>query len=79
MEAIYSPEIRARTEEDMYSRTEHMEVSGTEAAKLVAAELVRKSMWFACEPMPDDVFEFTVKEEALGYLKQAIALLPVRS
>jgi hypothetical protein len=63
----------------MYIRTEHMEVPGTEAAKLVAAELVRESMWFACEPMPDDVFEFTVKEEALGFLKQVIGLSAVRS
>jgi hypothetical protein len=60
----------------MYTRTKFMEVSGTETAKLVAAELVRRSMWFACEPMPDDVFEFRVKEEALVFLKQAITLLP---
>ena len=61
----------------MYTRTELMQVSGTESAKQVAGEMVRRSMWFACEPMPDDVFEFTVKKEALTYLKQAITLLPV--
>ena len=63
----------ARTEEDVHIRTEIMEVSGTAAAKLVAAELAGRSMWFACEPMPDDVFEFTVRKEAHAYLKQAIA------
>ena len=57
-------------------RTKLMEVPGTETAMQVAAELVRKSMWFTCEPMPDDVFEFTVKEEALWQLKQAINLFP---
>jgi hypothetical protein len=65
----------ARTEEAMHIRTEFMEVSGTAAAKLVAAELAGRSMWFACEPMPNDVFEFTVKTEALAYLKQAMARL----
>jgi hypothetical protein len=53
-------------------RTASIEVSGTEVAKLVAAELAGKSMWFTCEPMPDDVFEFAVKEEALVYLEETI-------
>lgn len=75
---IRLPEVSARTEEDMNIRTEHLEVSGTEAAELVATELVRSSIWFACEPMPDDVFEFTVKEEAVWHLKRAIPQLPVR-
>ena len=57
----------------MHTRKDFLEVSGTEAAKLVAIGLVERSIWFACEPMPEDVFEFTVKKEALTQLKQAIA------
>jgi len=41
-------------------------VKGSCDAQSVAEDLVRESMWFECEPLPDDEYEFTVKGEE-GY------------
>jgi hypothetical protein len=58
-------------------------VAGSDRAKTVAAALVEASVWFTCEPMPDDQFEFTVKADAgrvlarcLNVLEQTSAEIP---
>lgn len=44
--------------------TKKIVVNGTLRAMSVAERLVYKSKWFTCTPLPDDDFEFVVKDEA---------------
>lgn len=41
-------------------------VNGSSGAQTMAYDLVRESIWFECEPLPDDKYEFTVRAEE-GY------------
>ncbi len=45
-------------------RTKTIRVKGAAAAKHFAAELLSASKWFQLEPLPDDEYEFRVKDEA---------------
>lgn len=46
-------------------RTKTLCVRGRQLAAFMSLWLTDKSQWFEVEPLPDDVFEFHVKEEFL--------------
>lgn len=52
-------------------------VPAAEAAR-VAAWLVDGSAWFACTPLPEDVFEFAVKADRGPLLDEAVDACPSR-
>lgn len=47
-------------------------VEGENRSALVAEHLVRLSVFFTVQPLPDDAWEFTVKGEAERFLDAAI-------
>jgi hypothetical protein len=53
-------------------KTYKHEVVGTAEATRVATALIIASQWFAFEPLPDDVYEFTVKIENTARLVSII-------
>lgn len=55
-----------------------LDVFGEHNALMTALGLVDKSIFFAMEPMPDDVFRFYVKEEASETLKNTVAIMRPR-
>lgn len=44
-------------------------VEGEQEAARVAEKLVKASQWFSVEPLPDDGYEFTVKQENAEMLR----------
>ena len=51
-----------------YSRT----VQGALASLIVAGKIIYESQWFEFTPLPDDIYEFTVKEENRGVLDRML-------
>lgn len=53
-------------------RTYAMSVIGVDRANLVALKIIKSSQWFEFTPLPDDEYEFKVKEENGGMLQQYV-------
>jgi hypothetical protein len=53
-------------------RTHRATIIGGAAAGLVAIDLILHSQWFEFTPLPDDAYEFAVKEENTVMLDLAI-------
>lgn len=53
-------------------RTRSILVDGITDARKIAISLVEDSMWFQLDPYPDDQYNFSVKEEAISRLDNAI-------
>lgn len=54
--------------------THAVKVNGEAMAQGVVKALVRDSMWFTFEPLPDDDYEITVKAENKGLLDHIVVM-----
>lgn len=57
-------------------RTATLQVRTQKHAENLAMELTRQSQWFSMTPLPDDEWEFTVKEENLALITKVIEQVP---
>lgn len=53
-------------------RVETATVVGASSAAEMAARLARQSVWFVCTPLPEDTYEFAVKEDSHQALLRAV-------
>lgn len=49
-----------------------IEVTGEARAAMVAARIIKHSQWVEVTPLPDDLFEITVKKENARLLDESV-------
>lgn len=56
--------------EPTYEATDYIDITGEHEASGTAFSMVSESMFFVVEPMPNNIFRFYVKEEAISRLME---------